>query len=70
MEDSTICLLALCSELNVWKNSSCKLLLALHELDVVDQQHVDVAIAALELGDGVLVRMPSTYSLRNVSVET
>ena len=28
-------------------------LFALHELDVVDQQHVDVAIAALEVGDGV-----------------
>ena len=27
--------------------------LALHELDVVDQQHVDVAVAALEVGDGV-----------------
>ena len=28
-------------------------LLALHELDVVDEQHVDVAVAALEVGDGV-----------------
>ena len=27
--------------------------LAFHELDVVDQQHVDVAVAALEVGDGV-----------------
>ena len=47
-EEMTICLLALCSVLKVWKNSSWVPLLALQELDVVDQQHVDVAVAALE----------------------
>ena len=44
-------------------------LLVLHELDVVDQQHVAVPVAALELGR-VLVRMPSTNSFMNVSVDT
>ena len=44
----TICLLAVCRVLKVWKNSSWVCTRALQELDVVDQQHVDVAIAALE----------------------
>ena len=38
----TTCLLALCSVLNVWN-------LALQELDVVDEEHVDVAVTALEV---------------------
>ena len=46
-------MLAPCSELKVWKNSSLQTFLAFHELDVVDEQHVDVAIATLEVGDGV-----------------
>ena len=44
----TICLFALCRVLNVWKNSSCVCTLPCQELDVVDQQDVDVAVAALE----------------------
>ena len=46
-EETTICLFELCSVLKVWKNSSCALL-ALQELDVVDEQDVDVAVAALK----------------------
>ncbi len=45
------------------------LLLALDELDVVDEQHVDVAVAALEGVVGA-VRMASMNSLRNVSEVT
>ncbi len=37
-----------CSALNVWKNSSSVLVLRCEELDVVEQQHVDVAEAGLE----------------------
>ena len=33
----------------MWKNSSSVLRLALEELDVVEQQHVDVAKARLEV---------------------
>ena len=44
----TICLLASCSVLKVWKNSSWVRSLPSQELDVVDEQDVDVAVAALE----------------------
>ncbi len=44
--------------------------LAFHELDVVDEEHVDVAIAPLEHGRRMLVRIASTNSFRNVSVDT
>ena len=44
----TICLLALCRVLKVWKNSSCVCFLVLQELDVVHEQHVDVAVPAAE----------------------
>ena len=38
----------------MWKNSSWGLLLALEELDVVDQEHVNVPIFIAEL-DGLIV---------------
>ena len=38
----------------MWKNSSWSLRLALDELDVVDEQHVDLAVAALEAVVGAL----------------
>jgi hypothetical protein len=48
-EAITICRSASCRALNVWKNSVCVSSRAREELDVVDEQHVDVAVAPLEL---------------------
>ena len=47
-ELTTICRPPSCRALKVWKNSS-SVRLALEELDVVHQQHVDVAEARLEV---------------------
>jgi hypothetical protein len=46
-EEITICFSALCRALKVWKNSSWVRSLV-EELDVVDEEDVDVAVAALE----------------------
>ena len=47
-----------------------ELLGALEELDVVDEQHVELAVAALERGHASCVRIASTNSFMNVSVDT
>ena len=47
-----------------------ELLGALEELDVVDEQHVDLAVAALERRACAFERIASTNSFINVSVET
>ena len=61
---------SLWSWLKVWKNSSWSSCGALEELDVVDEEDVDVAVAALEARACALARMASTNSFMNVSVET
>ena len=65
----TICLLALCSVLKVWKNSSCVCFLPSQELDVVDEQHVDLAVAALERLAALSSRIALMNSLVNSSLE-
>ena len=47
----TICLAESNSALKVWKNSVCVLSLPAEELHVVDEQHVDVAVALAEVED-------------------
>jgi hypothetical protein len=69
-EEITICLVGSVERVERVEELLLEPFLALHELDVVDEQHVDVAVAALERLAVVLVRMASTYSLRKVSVET
>ena len=65
----TICLLLLCSVLKVWKNSSLDTFAADEELDVVDEQHVDRAIAVLNWTRRSS-RSELMKSLVNSSVET
>ena len=47
-----------------------ELLGALEELDVVDEEHVDLAVAALEAGHASSTRIASTNSFIIVSVDT
>ena len=58
---------ALVSALKVWKNSSSVCALALEELDVVDEQHVDLAVAALEALGAARRGREATNSVVNCS---
>jgi hypothetical protein len=54
--ERTTCLPDSKTSLNVWKNSSWMRSLPAQELHVVEQQHVDVAVALPEAGEAVLLQ--------------
>ena len=68
-EDSTICLLASYSELKVWKNSSWSPSLFSMNWMSSTSSTSHARYRRLKAGR-VLVRMPSTNSFMNVSVDT
>ena len=69
-DEMMICLFAPWRELNVWKNSSWSpSLLSMNWMSSI-MQHVDLAVPTLERRPPVFVRMASTNSFRNTSVET